>query len=74
MLGGIAAGVLTTQLYLPYLPIATLTMPPFLVVTPWGSHRGLRPGAARPLPADPRHLLTLVLRLQLGRVLRLGDA
>jgi putative ABC transport system permease protein len=74
ILGGIAAGVLTTQLYLPYLPIATRSLPPFLVVTPWISV------AAFVLALLVLFLLVLsvhvllVLRLPLGRVLRLGDA
>ena len=73
MLGGIAAGVITTQLFLPYLPIATHTLPPFLVVTPWSAV------AAFVLIMLGVFLLvlgiysTLVLRMQLGRVLRLGD-
>jgi len=73
MLGGIVAGVITTQLYLPYLPIATHTLPPFLVVTPWGAVE------AFVLIMLGMFLLvlgiysTLALRMQLGRVLRLGD-
>jgi putative ABC transport system permease protein len=72
--GGIAAGLLTTQLYLPYLPIATRSLPPFLVVTPWGSVvLFVLALFVLFLLVLSVHLL-LVIRLPLGRVLRLGDA
>ena len=73
MIGGIAAGVLTTQLYLPYLPIATRTLPPFLVVTPWGSIIGFVVAILALFLIVVSVLVLLVLRLPLGRVLRLGD-
>jgi putative ABC transport system permease protein len=72
--GGIAAGLLTTQLYLPYLPIATRSLPPFLVVTPWSSVvLFVLALFVLFLLVLSVHLL-LVIRLPLGRVLRLGDA
>lgn len=73
MLGGIVAGVLTTQLFLPYLPIATYTMPPFLVVTPWSAIAAFALAMLGIFLLILGVYLTLVLRLQLGRVLRLGD-
>ena len=45
ILGGIVAGLLTTQLFLPYLPIATNVVPPFLVVMPWLARAKRRRGA-----------------------------
>ena len=74
MLGGIVAGVLTTQLFLPYLPIATYTMPPFLVVTPWSAIAAFALAMLGIFLLILGVYLTLVLRLHLGRVLRLGDA
>ncbi|MGH2343624.1 MAG: hypothetical protein ACRDG4_00240, partial [Chloroflexota bacterium] len=70
----IAAGLLTTQLYLPYLPIATRSLPPFLVVTPWSSVALFVVALfVLFLLVLSVHVL-LVIRLPLGRVLRLGDA
>lgn len=71
--GGVITGVLATRLFLPYLPITVDTMPPFVIVLPWlvvskfvltvlGVSLvvlGLHGGA--------------LLRLRLGRVLRLGE-
>ena len=73
MIGGIAAGIVTTQLYLPYLPIATRTLPPFLVVTPWGSIAAFVLALFVLFLLVVSALVLLVLRLPLGRVLRLGD-
>jgi putative ABC transport system permease protein len=73
MLGGIAAGVLTTQLFLPYLPIATNTVPPFLVVTPWRAVAAFVAAMSTVFVAVMSICVTLVLRLQLGNVLRLGE-
>src|SRR6185312_16300775 len=74
IIGGITAGLLTTQLYLPYLPIATRSLPPFLVVTPWSSVLLFVLALfVLFLLVLSVHVL-LVIRLPLGRVLRLGDA
>ena len=74
ILGGICAGVLTTKLFLPYLPIATNTMPPFLVVMPWLAVSEFVLAVlvvfGLVLSAD----VYMLLRLQLGRVLRMGEA
>jgi ABC-type lipoprotein release transport system permease subunit len=74
MLGGVAAGLLTTQLFLPYLPIATHTLPPFLVLMPWGAVVAFVLAMLAVFLLVLSAHITLVLRLPLGRVLRLGDA
>jgi putative ABC transport system permease protein len=71
--GGLIAGVLTSRLFLPYMPITANIMPPFLIAIPWT--------AIEQFVAVILIVFALVLtahawvlmRLQLGRVLRLGE-
>ncbi len=73
ILGGIAAGLLTTQLFLPYLPIATNVVPPFLVVMPWFAVGEFVLAILVVFLIVLSGHVTLLLRVQLGRVLRLGE-
>lgn len=73
ILGGIAAGLLTTRLFLPYLPIAANTMPPFLVIMPWVAVAGFVLAMLLVFLLTLGVHVSLLLRLQLGRVLRLGE-
>jgi len=73
IVGGIVAGLLTTRLFLPYMPIAANVVPPFLVVMPWFA---VGVFVLTMLVAFVLVLsihVTLLLRAQLGRVLRLGE-
>jgi putative ABC transport system permease protein len=74
ILGGIAAGVLTTKLFLPYLPFATNTVPPFLVVMPWVAVAEFIAAVLVVFLVVLSGHVYMLLRLQLGRVLRLGEA
>ncbi len=71
--GGIVAGVLTTTLFLPYLPFATNTMPPFLVTTPWAAILEFIVVVLIVFLIVLSCYVYMLLRLQLGRVLRLGE-
>jgi len=73
ILGGIIAGLSTTQLFLPYLPIATNVMPPFLVVMPWDAIAEFVLALFIVFLLALSMHVSLLLRLQLGRVLRLGE-
>jgi putative ABC transport system permease protein len=74
ILGGIAAGVLTTKLFLPYMPFATNTVPPFLVVMPWVAVAEFIAAVLVVFLVVLSGHVYMLLRLQLGRVLRLGEA
>ena len=74
ILGGIAAGVLTTKLFLPYMPFATNTVPPFLVVMPWVAVAEFIAAVLMVFLVVLSGHVYMLLRLQLGRVLRLGEA
>ena len=71
--GGIFAGVLTTRLFLPYLPIATNTVPPFLITMPWLTVGEFVLVVLAVFAAVLSAHSTMLLKLQLGRVLRLGE-
>ena len=73
ILGGLIAGLSTTQLFLPYVPIATNMMPPFLVVMPWGAIGEFVLALLVVFVLALSLHVSLLLRLQLGRVLRLGE-
>jgi putative ABC transport system permease protein len=73
ILGGIVAGLLTTQLFLPYMPIATNAVPPFLVVMPWAAVGEFVVTVLVVFVLVLIVHVSLVLRTQLGGVLRLGD-
>jgi len=73
ILGGIVAGVLTTRLFLPYLPIASNTMPPFLIVMPWLAVGEFILATLIVFSLVLSVHVYMLLRLQLGRVLRLGE-
>ncbi len=73
ILGGIAAGVLTTRLFLPYLPFATNILPPFLVVMPWSAVGQFVAAVLLVFIVVLSINVSMLLRLHLGRVLRLGD-
>jgi putative ABC transport system permease protein len=73
ILGGIAAGLLTTQLFLPYLPIATNVVPPFLVILPWPAVGAFVLAVLVVFVLILAAHVSLLLRVQLGRVLRLGE-
>jgi hypothetical protein len=73
ILGGIAAGLLTTQLFLPYLPIATNVVPPFLVVMPWLAVGEFVVAVLVVFVLVLSAHVSLLLRVQLGQVLRLGE-
>jgi len=74
ILGGIAAGVLTTVLFLPYLPIAQNTLPPYLVVIPWTAVEAFAGAVLVVFILVLSAHAWMVLRVSLGRVLRLGEA
>jgi len=73
ILGGLIAGLSTTQLFLPYVPIATNMMPPFLVVMPWAAIGEFVLALLLVFVLALSIHVSLLLRLQLGRVLRLGE-
>jgi len=73
ILGGIVAGVLTTRLFLPYMPIAANVVPPFLVVMPWSAVGAFVLAMLIAFVLVLSVHVTLLLRVQLGRVLRLGE-
>jgi putative ABC transport system permease protein len=74
ILGGIAAGVLTTRLFLPYLPIAANVVPPFVVVMPWLAVGEFVLSMLIVFVLVLSMHVSLLLRVQLGQVLRLGEA
>ncbi|HVA92407.1 MAG TPA: ABC transporter permease, partial [Chloroflexota bacterium] len=74
ILGGIAAGLLTTRLFLPYLPIAASTVPPFVVVMPWIAVGGFVVAVLAVFVLVLSVHVSLLLRVRLGEVLRLGEA
>jgi putative ABC transport system permease protein len=71
--GGLVGGVLTSRLFLPYMPITSGIMPPFLVTIPWTA---IEQFVAVILivfaPILAAHAWAL-MRLRLGHVLRLGE-
>ncbi len=71
--GGIAAGLLTTQLFLPYLPVATSVVPPFVVVMPWLAVGEFVLALLVVFVLVLSVHMTVLLRAQLSRVLRLGE-
>ena len=73
IVGGITAGLLTTQLYLPYLPIATNVVPPFVVTMPWVATGEFVMAILVVFVLVISVHVSLLLRVQLGRVLRLGE-
>ncbi len=73
ILGGIVAGLLTTHLFLPYMPIAANVVPPFLVVMPWSAVGAFVLAMLIAFVLVLSVHVTLLLRVQLGRVLRLGE-
>lgn len=74
ILGGIVAGVLTTRLFLPYLPIAANVVPPFIVIMPWLAVGEFVLAVLVVFVLVLTIHVSLLLRVQLGQVLRLGDA
>jgi putative ABC transport system permease protein len=74
ILGGITAGLLTTRLFLPYLPIAASVVPPFVVVMPWVAVGEFVLAVLVVFLLVLSVHVSLLLRVQLGQVLRLGDA
>jgi len=73
ILGGIAAGLLTTRLFLPYLPIAASVVPPFVVVMPWLAVGEFVLTVLVVFVLVLSLHVSLLLRAELGGVLRLGD-
>lgn len=73
VVGGIVTGLLTTELFLPYLPIAAHTLPPFLVVMPWGAVAAFIGAALAVFVLVLSLHVWMLLRLHLGHVLRLGE-
>jgi putative ABC transport system permease protein len=73
MLGGIVAGLLTIRLFLPYLPIAANVVPPFIVVMPWAAVGEFILALTVVFIVVLSLHVSFMLRLQIGRVLRLGD-
>ena len=73
IVGGIVAGLLTTRLFLPYMPIAANVVPPFLVVMPWFAVGVFVLAMLVTFVLVLSVHVTLLLRAQLGRVLRLGE-
>jgi putative ABC transport system permease protein len=71
--GGLLGGVLTSRLFLPYMPFASGIMPPFLITIPW---MAVEQFVAVILivfaPVLAAHAWVL-MRMRLGRVLRLGE-
>jgi putative ABC transport system permease protein len=74
ILGGIVAGVLTTRLFLPYLPLAANVVPPFVIVMPWLAVAEFVLAVLIVFVLVLSVHTSLLLRVQLGRVLRLGEA
>jgi putative ABC transport system permease protein len=74
MLGGIVAGLLTIRLFLPYLPIAANVVPPFIVVMPWAAVGEFILALTVVFIVVLSLHVSFMLRLQVGRVLRLGDS
>jgi len=66
--------LLTTKLFLPYLPIAVNMMPPFLVAMPWSAVGEFVLVISIVFLLILSAHISVLLRLQFGRVLRLGDA
>jgi putative ABC transport system permease protein len=73
VLNGLIVGLLTTQFFLPYLPIATNVVPPFVIVMPWGSIGAFVLAIFLVFFLCLSIHVSLLLRMQLGRVLRLGE-
>jgi putative ABC transport system permease protein len=73
MIGGIVAGLLTVRLFLPYLPIAANVVPPFIVVMPWAAVGEFMLALTIVFIVVLTLHISFLLRLQVGRVLRLGD-
>jgi putative ABC transport system permease protein len=73
VLNGLIVGLLTTQLFLPYLPIATNVVPPFVIVMPWGAIGAFVAAIFLVFFLCLSIHVSLLLRMQLGRVLRLGE-
>jgi hypothetical protein len=73
ILGGIVAGLLTTQLFLPYMPIAPNVVPPFRVVMPWLATGEFVLAVLIAFILVLSVHVTLLLRMQLGHVLRMGE-
>ncbi len=72
MIGGLVSGVLLSRLFLPYLPIATSIMPPFLIIIPWPAVIEFFAIVLIVFILELAVYAWMLLRLQLGRVLRLG--
>jgi len=66
--------VLTTVLFLPYLPIAQNTVPPYLVIVPWTTVETFAGAVLLVFVLVLSAHASMVLRASLGRVLRLGEA
>jgi putative ABC transport system permease protein len=74
ILGGIVTGLLTARLFLPYLPIAAYVVPPFVVAMPWAAVGEFVLAVLVAFIIVLSVHITLLLRMQLGGVLRLGEA
>jgi len=70
---GLVAGILATRLFLPYMPVTAATTPPFLVVVPWGAIAEFVLTILLVFALLLSAHVALLLRLQLSRVLRLGE-
>ncbi len=71
--GGLIGGVLMSGLFLPYMPITTSIVPPFLVTIPWTAIAQFVTIIMIVFALVLTAHAWILLRLELARVLRLGD-
>jgi putative ABC transport system permease protein len=71
--GGLVSGILTSRLFLPYLPLASTIMPPFLIAIPWGAVEGFLAAILIVFILVLSVYAGMLIRLPLSRVLRLGE-
>jgi len=73
MIGGLISGVLTSRLFLPYLPIASSIMPPFLIAIPWLAVEEFLAAVLIVFMLALGVYAWMLMRLQVSRALRLGE-
>jgi putative ABC transport system permease protein len=71
--GGLIGGILMGGLFLPYMPITTSVVPPFLVSIPWTAIEQFVTVIVTVFVLILVAYAWMLLRLKLARVLRLGD-
>jgi ABC-type antimicrobial peptide transport system permease subunit len=71
--GGLIGGVLMSGLFLPYMPITTSIVPPFLVTIPWTAIEQFVTIIMIVFALVLTAYAWMLMRLDLARVLRIGD-